>query len=277
MNQSRAAMQSFIYEGVEDHYWILGNSKNPSFLLIPGFTGLHSDLLPTAHTLAKKYFVIIPELPGWGSSPRFKEELTLKNYARYLHALLESIDIHHLTVCGHCMGATLAIEFTYLYQSHVKQLFLISTPYLHGSFSFPLFLHLASLSKKSPKALKSLFFLWRSRVFAVPLSFVVLQTKSFNVKWKRVINMIINQPLQHEDAVEENWVSLIQFDYNKLKRIRIPTHLIHGKEDKLISLAQVTKLHVLIPHATLDVIDMAGHLPPAETPQTLANLIIEKY
>ena len=172
------------------------------------------------------------------------------------------------------MGATLSIEFTFHYQKMVDRLYLISTPYMHGTLSEDLFLHLAHASNHSPKYLRRFFFLWRSRPLTIPLSFFVLKFRSFRKIIRITLKNSSLQAKQNEDAVEENWISLITFNYAKLTKIKIPIVLFFGKEDILISKSQAHKLQELNPDSKLYFIPRAGHLPPVETPQTLANLIM---
>ncbi|MGH7246224.1 MAG: alpha/beta fold hydrolase [Candidatus Levyibacteriota bacterium] len=276
MTKTLAREQTFSFDGkTTDYYWVLGDRKNPAFLFIPGYTGTHGDLLAVADELTKKYFVIIPDLPGWGKSPRFAKTLSIHNYATYLKSLLQKEGVSRLTVCGHCMGATLAIEFTYLYQDMVKELFLFSTPYLEGTLSHRMFLHLADWTEKSPKSFREVFFFWRMRIFTVPLDFYFLKMRSFRKKVKLALRHLLTQPQQPEDSVEEAWISLVRYDYEKVKKITIPVHIIHGFKDPMVSAKQAEAFHNLLPSATFDLLLQSGHCPPLETPKTMATAILK--
>ncbi|HUD44636.1 MAG TPA: alpha/beta hydrolase [Patescibacteria group bacterium] len=257
-----------------EHYWTLGKSDKPVLLLIPGYSGNHVDLLTFAHLLTDKYSVLIPDLPGWNESPRFNKKLTIHNYALYLKALLDYLHISSVTIVGHCMGGTLSIEITYLFPDLVNNLFLISVPYLHGTWGEKMFLHLAGLSENSPREFRRVFFLWRTRFINILLSFVVLQFKHFRRKLKYIQVSTAGRKKEKEDAVEENWVSLIHYDYQKVKSLTLPVHVIYGVKDLYVSESQSIKFFKLVPKATLDPIEAAGHLAPLETPQTLANIIL---
>ncbi len=274
MIYSRITKKSFSPEpNVTDYYWVCGNESNPALLFLPGYTGTHKDLLEMSEILKEEYFVLIPDLPGWGDSQPLYERLTLTNYADYLEKLLNSIALQRLIVCGHCMGATLAIELAHKYPDLVKELFLISTPYIHNTLSETMFLHLADLSEHSPRPFKSFFFLWRSRIFSVPLSLFILKFRSFRKMLKITFKTAFSQTKQDEKAVEENWISLIHFDYKKILNLNIPIYLIYGDEDLIINKKQAYKFHSLRPSVPLHFIPHAGHLPPVETPGSLANYI----
>lgn len=259
------------------YYWLIGNPDNPPLLLLSGFTGIHNDLFPLANLLKTRYFVILPDLPGWGESEKTAENLTISFYALYLKKLLESINLPALTVAGHCMGAALAIEFASLYPNSCKKLILISTPYFEGTLQHLIFLHLADMTNHSPRLLRRIFFFWRSRIFSMPLGlFLFLKYRSWKKKLYLVSRNFYEQPKQNEDVVEENWISLINFDYKKLSTLNLPIYLIHGSQDLIISINQITKLKdKYLPNSKLEFIQKAGHLPPMETPGSLTSLILK--
>ena len=53
-------------------FWRDDNTKKPPLVLLPGFTGTHGDLTEFAEQFKKDFDVIIPDLPGWGDSPKGK-------------------------------------------------------------------------------------------------------------------------------------------------------------------------------------------------------------
>lgn len=273
---NRATKLSFSIENVtNDYYWVLGDRKNPPLLLLHGYTGNHNDLLSVAESLKEKYFIIVPDLPGWGKSPRFKKNLSIENYALYLKALLDSLKIHKITLVGHCMGTALCIEIAVRFPNLVEKLFLVSTPYIAGTMSEKIFLHLANITEKSPKKIRKVFFIWRSRFFVTPLSLYILKVHSLRKKINLIKHYIKTQPSQQEDAVEENFFSGIHYNYEKVKQIKVPIHLIHGANDVIIRRNDALKFHALIPSASLEFIPHSGHIPPVESPKSMASLILK--
>ena len=95
-------------------YWTVGNPQNTPLLCINGFTGTHSDLLAVARELKDDFYLIIPDLPGWGASDRLKESQTLNHYGKYLLELINHLQLKRVATLGHCMGAALSIEFAHM-------------------------------------------------------------------------------------------------------------------------------------------------------------------
>jgi len=254
--------------------WTVGDKNNPPLLLVPGFTGTHTDLMRTAEVLAKKYFVIVPDLPGWGESPRFSEELTIENYTTYIKSLLDQLGISKITFVGHCMGATVGIEFTNKFPEKLKELFLVSTPYL-GELAGKLLTFDADLAVRFPKKIRPLFYLWRNRFFGVIANIFVIRTVSKMKKLKLMIHYILVQGEPSEDSIEEAWRSLIHYDYKRLENATVPIHIIHGNEDILINKGQAKKLYSFLPSATVDYVLHCGHMPPVENPEGVAEAILK--
>lgn len=258
------------------YFWTEGSEKNPPLVLLPGFTGTHDDLLDFARQFKENYFVIVPNLPGWGN-PKGTYHLTIDGYTTFLHDLLKSLTLKgKILLAGHCMGSTIAVLFASRYPHEVEKLFLIGPSYLGHTFSSNMFVHLAQASMKVPKFLRPLFFFFRSRIFAIPLGFFVVQTKSLRKKLKIIFTNTVKQQFQDEESVEKNWNSLVLFDYRKLGKLSVPVHILHGEKDILIPPQQIRELLAYCPNATFDIIPHAGHMPPVETPEALAHLM-EKY
>ena len=257
-------------------YWVFGEEKQTPILLIPGFTGTHKDVARLANILKEKYKVVIPEFPGWEDASREKSTYTVSSYAKIIKEIIDELGFKNVPLVAHCMGAAVALETAYDYPHSIQKLILISTPYQDGTWGKVFFLTLSRLSEKVPAVFRPLFFFWRSRVITTPMSFFVLKTKTMRKKLRIMLGVFTNQSHQNEHVLETNWDSLIAYDYQKLTRLKMPIHLLHGEEDILIPPQQAKQLVKILPHATFEVIPHAGHLPPVETPETTA-VLIEKY
>lgn len=272
----KATKQSYNYKGKTEYYWVLGDRKNPPVLILPGLSGTHSDLLEFSRNLRDDFFLILPDFPGWGDSPRLDTTLTLTHYAQYLKSLLESIRINRISIFGHCMGSTLAVEFTHLYPNQVKKLILVSLPFEDGRKSYTVIKYLTDVGSRTPHFLHPLFYFWENKYLNFLTGFFVMQFKSFHKKIRFNFRTFKKQNNQDWTDFDEIWANLIHFNYKKIREIRSPIHMISGAKDLIISKSQVLKLHTMVPEATLDFIEDAGHVAPVETPDTLANLT-KKY
>jgi len=272
-----ALKNTFNYQNTLYPFWTYGNKKNTPILLITGFTGVHSDVTEVSESLSKNYFVIVPDLPGWGKAIKGKSHLTINSYAYFLDSLIKSLKLSKkLNVIGHCMGAVVALEFVHLFSENIQQIFVISVPFSSGDFGQEMLLHLAEIADSSPKKLRPFLYFWRSRFIAIPLGFFVIQTRSLRKKLNIIIHNAKKQSNQDETTVEKNWTSLIEYNYQKLKDLNIPVHIIHGGKDFLVKPRQAEKLQAILKNSTLDILENSGHMPPVETPESLVT-VIKKY
>lgn len=265
--------QSYVPEAdITCYYWVLGDERKPPFVVFYGYTGWYADFKIIASQLVNDYFILIPEFPGWRESQRFKKRLTVHNYAHYFKQLFDHLGIRRLILFGHCVGAAVAIEFATLYPGFVVKIFLVSTPYLGEGWIKKSYALLAYCTLHAPPWLRPLFFFWRARAWAIPYTYISLRIP-YAARMKRMKFYWFDQPQQGEAAVEEFWVSYIQFDFDKVRSIKQPVHLIHGQDDWFVPLQNVKQLKSRFAGATFDVIKKAGHLPLIETPGELVRLI----
>lgn len=255
--------------------WTVGEKNNSPLLLASGFTGTHTDLMNIAKDLSKKYFVVVPDMPGWGESPRFSGKLTIENYTTYIKSLLDQLGISEITYVGHCMGATIGIEFANQFPENLKQLFLITTPYLSGTFYNKLLVFDAGLAIRFPRKVRPLFYLWRNRFFGATANIFIIKIVGKMRKLKLIMHYVLVQGEPNEDSIEEAWFSMIHYDYTKLAHVKSPVHIIHGNEDILTTKGQMKKLHSFLPSATVDYVLHSGHMPPVENPQGVAEAILK--
>lgn len=112
--------KSIQYEGVEMFYRVEGNGE--PVLLLHGFgedSNIWDLVLPDLH----KYQVILPDLPGSGTSqtiPRGK--VSLSDFAICLANILDQEKIDQVHLIGHSMGGYIAMEFAYMYPGKLRSL-----------------------------------------------------------------------------------------------------------------------------------------------------------
>lgn len=257
------------------YYYTSGNKKSQPILIIPGFSGTHDDLIEFSSKLSDEFFVVIADLPGWGRSAPLQRKHSIDHYVSFIETILEDLRISHCSVIGHCMGTAVAIELARKNPNKIKKVFLISPPYENGSRVFNLLKHLGELSTHYPRIIRPLFFIWRNRIIDFLFGFFLLKFHSRRKKLKRLIRGLLIKR-GNEDVVEENLLSMYEFSWKKISRLKQPIHIIHGAKDLIVGQDHIDKLREMIPASTLDIIKEAGHLPPLETPQSVAT-IIKKY
>lgn len=268
--------KSFRFEGNTYYFWVAGKPSSPPLFMIPGLTGTHGNLLEVSYSLRNENYLIIPDLPGWGLSPRPQEALTIEYYAHFFQSLRKHLKFERVNIFSHCMGTAIAIEFAYMNPQSVNSLIMVSVPYEEGSWGYHILKSVSKWGEKVPRSFRPLFYIWRNKYINFISGFYILKFKSFKKKMKMLIEIFKEQAILDNQSFVESWLSLLDFDYLKLNSIseKFPIHFIFGAQDLLIPKKQAMKFHSLIPGiTTLDFIPEAGHLPPIETPGILAHLV----
>lgn len=82
-----------------------GVAEGRVFLLVHGLGVSSRYFTPTAAELAKYGRVYLVDLPGYGSAPDPRRDVTLADHAAVLAAFLKTSGLHDPVVVGHSMGA----------------------------------------------------------------------------------------------------------------------------------------------------------------------------
>ena len=77
-------------------------------VLLHGLAVSHRYLMPTAHALADRHPVIVPDLPGFGLSDKPRTALDVPAHAEHIAARLDDAGLSDVAVLGHSFGAEVA-------------------------------------------------------------------------------------------------------------------------------------------------------------------------
>jgi pimeloyl-ACP methyl ester carboxylesterase len=77
-------------------------------VLVHGLAVSHRYLMPTAHALAGRHPVVVPDLPGFGLSDKPRRTLDVPGHAAHLAAQLDAAGLSRVAVGGHSFGAEVA-------------------------------------------------------------------------------------------------------------------------------------------------------------------------
>ncbi len=91
------------------HYVTVGDSSNPSLLMLHGFLGSCEDFRAIASTLSQHFYCIIPDLPGHGKTVTTPNCYTFPTTAQALIDILNHLNIPRTHLLGYSMGGRLAL------------------------------------------------------------------------------------------------------------------------------------------------------------------------
>jgi pimeloyl-ACP methyl ester carboxylesterase len=232
--------------------------SGPPLLLIPGEEALEREA-PFLDELAKSYEVIIPSPPGFGRSTRPDWVSGPDDIAYMVLDLVDSLALNKVPVVGFSFGGWIAAEMATKDDSFISKLVLVD-PY--G----------IKTGQPTEREIADVWLLNPQEVAAL--------------KWHDAEKGKRDFPSMSEDQltiVARNNETFARFGWepylhnpklkHRLHRIKVPTLLIWGEHDGIVTPQYGERYRKLIPGATMAIIPQAGHLPHIEQPQAfLAKL-----
>jgi pimeloyl-ACP methyl ester carboxylesterase len=210
---------------------------------------------PFLNRLAERYHVFVPELPGYGESSGEELLEDMLDFALHGWDVIAALRLQRPHVIGHSMGGMIAAEMACLAPRDLDKLVLVASAglwidehpipdmfaFLPHEYAETLFhdratgeaLLTGGLDLSHPDAL---------------MQFYIAHTKRLGMAGK-ILFPIPNRRLA-----------------KRLYRLSAPTLLLWGKSDRLIPPVYADRFQKLIPQATLELIDEAGHMLPYEQP-----------
>jgi pimeloyl-ACP methyl ester carboxylesterase len=107
-------------DGLKLHYFTAG--KGPPLILLHGYAETSLMWKPIMPSLAERFTVIAPDLPGIGDSVIPANGLDMKTAAIRMHALARSLGVEKARVVGHDIGLMVAYAYAAQFPKEVERL-----------------------------------------------------------------------------------------------------------------------------------------------------------
>jgi len=219
--------------------------------------------------MAEDYRVFSLDNRGTGESDRPKEPWTMADMAADVISTMNESGLSSVNVSGISMGGMIAQELAINYPERVNTLMLISTS-TGGSSEIPGEPDIADAlfnPDQNQPVKKMLEGIWRS--LCAPEFFEVLGNL------EECIRLDLEKPT-HPHTLNVQQKAIQEADFSSLlSQINVPTLIVGGDKDRLISPANSKKLAELIPDSRLVSIKNCGHIIPLEKPHELAENMLQ--
>lgn len=244
-----------VVDGLLVNYNLTGKGK--LVLLLHGWGDNIKGLAALQAALSKKYRVLAPDLPGFGGTQAPDGVWDLDNYAGFLQALLDKLDLEQpYAVIGHSNGGALAVRAISLGRLKPQKLVLLAAAGVRTNNRFKrLFLkiiakvgNVATLwlpERQRQNLRKNLYGVAGSDMLAVP-------------EMQDTFKKTVRQDVQADAVV-----------------IDIPTLLVFAADDEAIPVADGRQYQRLIKNSRLEIIKDAGHFVHVDQPAKVESLIEE--
>jgi abhydrolase domain-containing protein 6 len=233
------------------------HDEKETIVMLHGFGANKDTWVRFARGLSDDYYLIIPDLPGDGDSTRdMSLNYGINNQAKRLDEFLSKLEARKVHIVANSMGGAIALRYAYMYPDMVRSLTLIDT---YGAIRTPSALDaLIQESGRNP----------------------MLEISSAS-DYERMMNYVMVDPPYIPDfmidvlaetkkkrhAIEQKMLNDMTRDADQtaiLEDIHVPTLIIWGKGDKVISVDNAEFIHERIAGSKKVLLDGAGHVPMVE-------------
>ncbi|MGW0812030.1 alpha/beta fold hydrolase [Streptomyces viridiviolaceus] len=261
-------MTSTTLRSVTIDYDDLGPSTGVPVLLVHGHPFDRTLWAPQARALTGAgHRVVTPDLRGYGRSGVTPGKVLLADFADDLAALLDHLGIERAVVGGVSMGGQITMEFQLRHPRRVRALVLSDTS--------------APAETDEGKRFRDRL---ADRLLAEGMDgyaheVIDKMLADYNVTAMpdvaaRVLEMMCATDPRGAAAALRGRAE--RPDYREvLAAVEAPVLIAVGADDVYTPVAEAEAIHRLVPHATLAVIEKAGHLPGAEQPERFNAALLE--
>jgi len=239
---------------------VVQGGEGESVVFLHGSDGM-SVKTPFLEGLAEAAHVTAPLHPGFGHSELPSDFKSVDDLAYLYLDMLRELNLSNVTLVGESLGGWIAAEIAVRSTEQISRLVLADS--VGVRFGSPTEVDIADLNMLSQEEVvaRSYFSAEVGRRDLVGMSDDDLVVMSRN---RVAMTQYTWSPYMHNPRLRR-W----------LHRIDVPTLVVWGKQDRIVSPAYGSKLAALIPGSRFVTIDQCGHYPHVERPNELARLVFE--
>lgn len=230
--------------------------------------------------LSQSYRVLAMDVRGHGRSSPLQQSYSMPGFRKDLDVLLDCVGIDRTALVGWSMGGIISMEYCLAHPSKVEALILIG---VRSRFGVGMRLRILSEYVRSVLGLMSTFLTPRKYDFNAAEEQVDL-TERFAREARQMVS-----PEASEEVVQWLAATMARTPFGsffeiarsiwtwkagpELSRIQAPTLIIVGEKDLITPPSHSRRLHHLIPHSRLIVVDGASHYVAMERPDLVSSAI----
>ncbi|HYY55281.1 MAG TPA: alpha/beta fold hydrolase [Candidatus Dormibacteraeota bacterium] len=226
--------------------------RGDALLLIHGWAGSWENFEPWLPTLARRFRVIAPDLPGCHGAPPLQGRHDAAGYADFCDELLHAIDAAPAHVGGLCSGASIALEMASRHPDDVRGL-LLHTP-LFAQATTPFFRRQIRLFASRP--MRPLLTRMRHLARVTRLYKTMFIDRGRVVPARDAIDQR-NMAMVHPRAARELAVDLLVDRFAHVQRWTGPLFIIVPSEDSFVRCDALATLG--LPEGVVHIIEGGGH------------------
>ena len=253
------------------HYRVHGDPDGLPMLLLHGSFASSRWWEPFFAILPAEIYAIAPDLRGCGLSDKPNNGYTIEAQAIDLAAFVDALGWQNFDLVGHASGAAIAVEFALNHPESLSTLALVDPVPVEGIFTpIEAIMFLEELRTDEGLLRQALASLMPTYL-PTPTAIVDEEKRAF------FDQLVADAQAMAPAAFTAIAESLNQWNrFGAVQALTLPTVLIWGDRDHLVSRDAMTRSLIAIPGANnLEVIRGVGHSPMIEAPLALAERLLE--
>lgn len=248
--------------GTKIRYLEAGNSEK-TLVLLHGLGGSAERWMLVIPSLAKSYHVIVPDLIGYGKSDKPKVEYSMEFFTKFIFDLLDELKIKHCSMIGSSLGGQIVAECACTDNDFIKKIILVSPSGSMKSSTPVLDAYASAVLNPSFESVKSALSMMVGSDIKIPNEIIEdfisnMSQQDSKMSFKSTLTSIKNSSITE-----------------KLSRIRVPSLVIWGKNDKMIPVENASELEKTIRNCHVKIMEGCGHVPYEEKPEEFSKLVLD--
>jgi pimeloyl-ACP methyl ester carboxylesterase len=202
--------------------------------------------------LSSRYWAIAPDLPGFGESPLFSNDLTLEQVAEKLHEWTSEIGVNECIMIGHSLGGYIALAFAKRYPDMIKGL---------GLFHSSVF---ADTTEKKENRKKTIEFIKQNGASVFMENFIpALFYEESHSKIAQIIQRQVEIGKNTSTATLTTYLSAMAARPDSswfIKEFDKPVLMIIGEKDSAVPFDKSLEQADMLRQPDVHVLDLTGHM-----------------
>ncbi|HEX2028961.1 MAG TPA: alpha/beta hydrolase [Nitriliruptorales bacterium] len=244
---------------------LLEGGQGDPVVLLHGQGGFGGMFLPLLDDLTSTHRVVVPDLPGLGASTVAGGRLDSRRVMRWLDELLERTCPTPPTLVGHSLGGSIAARYAAAHPRRLARLVLVDTGGLAGRVRPAPSVLLALIRFAIRPTVRNADRFSRRIMFDRDRTYQRMGPGRRELFRAYMIELARTPSVKHANRALLRELGFPAIPVDELSRVDVPTTLIWGRHDPVMSLAgaeQASRRHGW----PLEVIEEAGHVPAVEQP-----------
>jgi pimeloyl-ACP methyl ester carboxylesterase len=231
-------------------------------LVLHGAEGLRGGWSPYLATLAERFRVIAPDLPGFGQSPGGEHFYDGLDLTIFLQDLLDALGLDRVHILGHDLGGMAAAELAAASDRRVGSLVLVAPLGLWADDDPILDIFATPRDVLEPMTWHSISTEGATAVLAPP----VTDEAEARARLERAANLAT--------AGRFIWPIPDRGLKRRIHRVSAPTLLVWGASDRIVPPSYGPRWRAALQQAQLATIPNAGHEPMLEQPSAFTDAVV---